>query len=88
MVFMTGTEETSQTPSRPRILVNVAMSVDGKLDTVHRKGATISSAADKMRVDNLRADVDAVMVGGRTLLQENPGLTVKSQGMRSGRFWP
>ena len=71
--------------SRPHILVNVAMTVDGKLDTVRRKGATISSAEDKMRVDSLRADVDAVMVGGRTLLDEDPRLTIKSEGMRSGR---
>jgi 2,5-diamino-6-(ribosylamino)-4(3H)-pyrimidinone 5'-phosphate reductase len=83
---MIDQKETSPTFSRPRILVNVAMSVDGKLDLVSRKGATISSAADKMRVDNLRADVDAVMVGGRTLLQENPRLTVRSEGMRSGRM--
>ena len=41
--------------------------------------------ADKMRVDNLRADVDAVMVGGRTLLQENPRLTVKSERTAPGQ---
>jgi 2,5-diamino-6-(ribosylamino)-4(3H)-pyrimidinone 5'-phosphate reductase len=71
--------------NRPRLLVNVAMSADGKLDTVARKGMTISSIADKARVDRLRASMDAVLVGGRTLLDEDPKLTVKSLALRSER---
>jgi 2,5-diamino-6-(ribosylamino)-4(3H)-pyrimidinone 5'-phosphate reductase len=70
---------------RPYVIVNVAMSVDGKIDTIARKGATISSAADKSRVDQLRAAVDAVMVGGRTLIHEDPKLTVKSAQLRLKR---
>jgi 2,5-diamino-6-(ribosylamino)-4(3H)-pyrimidinone 5'-phosphate reductase len=72
--------------NRPRILVNVAMSADGKLDTVARKGTTISSTADKARVDRLRASMDAILVGGRTLLEEDPKLTVKSLALRSERI--
>jgi 2,5-diamino-6-(ribosylamino)-4(3H)-pyrimidinone 5'-phosphate reductase len=71
---------------RPRILVNVAMSADGKLDTAARQGATLSSTADKVRVDRLRAGVDAVLVGGKTLLAEDPRLTVRSQALRSERL--
>jgi 2,5-diamino-6-(ribosylamino)-4(3H)-pyrimidinone 5'-phosphate reductase len=74
-----------QAHKRPRILVNVAMTVDGKIDTTARTGALLSSAADKQRVDRLRADVDAVMVGGNTLLQEDPRLTVRSEELRLGR---
>jgi 2,5-diamino-6-(ribosylamino)-4(3H)-pyrimidinone 5'-phosphate reductase len=70
---------------RPRILVNVAMSADGKLDSAARKGMTISSTTDKARVDRLRASMDAVLVGGRTLLDEDPKLTVKSLALRSER---
>lgn len=64
-------------PDRPYVIINAAMSVDGKIDTVERKGASISSPEDKRRVLELRAQVDAVMVGGNTLLRENPKLTVK-----------
>lgn len=71
---------------RPHILVNVAMTADGKIDTTARKGATISSKRDKARVDNLRASVDAVLVGGRTLLDEDPKLTVKSAALRAERL--
>jgi len=71
--------------NRPDVLVNVAMSADGKLDSVARKGITISSSADKARVDRLRASMDAVLVGGRTLLDEDPKLTVKSPELRAER---
>ena len=65
--------------------INVAMTADGKIDTFERRGATISSQRDKERVDRLRASADAVMVGGRTLLDENPKLTVKSAELRAER---
>jgi len=65
--------------------INVAMSADGKIDTFERRGAAISSQRDKERVDRLRAEADAVMVGGRTLLGENPKLTVKSADLRADR---
>lgn len=71
---------------RPYIIVNVAMSADGKIDSIARKGASISSHADKARVDRLRASVDAVLVGGRTLLNEDPKLTVKSAELRAERL--
>ena len=34
-------------------------------------------------VDRLRAGADAIMVGGRTLLDEDPKLTVKSEALRA-----
>lgn len=70
---------------RPYVHVNVAMSADGKIDTVAREGSAISSAADKRRVDELRASMDAVLVGGRTLLGDDPKLTVKSADLRAER---
>jgi 2,5-diamino-6-(ribosylamino)-4(3H)-pyrimidinone 5'-phosphate reductase len=77
--------------TRPFIHVNVAMSADGKIDSALRKGMSISSLADRNRVDRLRASMDAVMVGGRTLIHEDPGLTVKSVDSRKERLrkgWP
>jgi 2,5-diamino-6-(ribosylamino)-4(3H)-pyrimidinone 5'-phosphate reductase len=71
--------------NRPFVFINVAMTADGKIDTFQRRGAAISSARDKERVDQLRANADAVMVGGRTLLNEDPKLTVKSQALRAER---
>ncbi len=61
------------------------MTADGKIDTFERKGSAISSQQDKQRVDRLRAESDAVMVGGLTLLDEDPKLTVKSEALRAER---
>ena len=71
---------------RPLVLINTAITADGKIDTVERKGAPISSPSDIERVDRLRAESDAIMVGGRTLLQEDPKLTVKSPMLRAQRL--
>jgi 2,5-diamino-6-(ribosylamino)-4(3H)-pyrimidinone 5'-phosphate reductase len=70
---------------RPFVLINTAVTADGKIDTSAREGAHISSPSDFARVDRLRAESDAVMVGGRTLLLEDPGLTVKSPALRDER---
>lgn len=72
--------------NRPFVFINVAMTADGKIDTSERKGSAISSKQDKERVDMLRAAADAVLVGGKTLLEELPKLTVKSEALREGRI--
>lgn len=72
--------------NRPYTFINVAMTADGKIDTFERKGAAISSKRDKERVDELRAAADAVLVGGKTLLEEQPKLTVKSEALRERRI--
>lgn len=72
--------------NRPYVFINVAMTADGKIDTFQRQGSAISSRQDKQRVDRLRAEADAVMVGGRTLLDEDPKLTVKSEALRAERL--
>jgi 2,5-diamino-6-(ribosylamino)-4(3H)-pyrimidinone 5'-phosphate reductase len=72
--------------NRPFVFINVAMTADGKIDTFERRGAAISSPRDKERVDSLRASADAIMVGGRTLLDEDPKLTVKSEPLRAERL--
>lgn len=61
------------------------MTADGKIDTFERKGSAISSKRDKSRVDELRAAADGILVGGRTLLDETPKLTVKSEALREDR---
>src|SRR5438067_8967340 len=71
---------------RPFVILNTAMTADGKIDTVARSGAVISSAHDLERVDRLRAESDAIMVGGHTLLGDDPRLTVKSPLLRAERL--
>lgn len=56
------------------VVVNAAMSADGKLSTRERRQVRISGEADFARVDRLRAAADAVLVGVGTVLADDPSL--------------
>jgi len=62
--------------SRPYVILNAAMSLDGKIAT-YTGDSRMSSPADLRRVHRLRTSVDGIMVGLRTLLRDDPKLTVK-----------
>ncbi|MEN6609297.1 MAG: 2,5-diamino-6-(ribosylamino)-4(3H)-pyrimidinone 5'-phosphate reductase [Methanoregulaceae archaeon] len=70
---------------RPWVIVNAAMSADGKLSTRERRQVKISGQDDFIRVDRLKASCDAVMVGIGTILADDPSLTVKSPDLIQGR---
>jgi len=70
---------------RPYIIVNMAMSADGKISSVGRRQVRISGEEDRGRVDFLKAGSDAVMVGIGTVLADNPSLTVKSADLQRER---
>lgn len=67
------------------VRVNAATSVDGKLSTRERTPVVISGEADFDRVDQLRADHDAVMVGVGTVVADDPSLTVDDPERRAAR---
>ena len=64
------------TAKRPYVIMNSAMSLDGKIAT-WRGRSRLSSPEDLRRVHRLRAKVDGILVGLRTLLADDPKLTVK-----------
>ena len=64
---------------RPHVIVNVAMSADGKIALPTRKQTRISDEEDLRRVHQLRATCDAVLVGVGTILADDPKLTVKPE---------
>jgi 2,5-diamino-6-(ribosylamino)-4(3H)-pyrimidinone 5'-phosphate reductase len=63
---------------QPYILVNVAVSADGKLSTRERRQVKISGSDDFDRVDIIKSGADAIMVGIGTVLADDPSLTIKS----------
>src|SRR2546425_116976 len=65
--------------ARPHVIVNFAMSVDGKIALPSRKQTRISDEEDLRRVHQLRATCDAVLVGVGTILADDPRLTVKPE---------
>jgi 2,5-diamino-6-(ribosylamino)-4(3H)-pyrimidinone 5'-phosphate reductase len=82
-VEITGRAKTVQ--MRPYVIVNIAMSADGKISTRERRQVRISGAQDFARVDRLKAACDAVMVGIGTVLADDPSLTIKSEECRRYR---
>jgi 2,5-diamino-6-(ribosylamino)-4(3H)-pyrimidinone 5'-phosphate reductase len=70
---------------KPFIFINSAISADGKLSTKERKQILISGKLDFERMDDLRSQADAVMVGIGTILSDDPSLTVKSPERKAAR---
>jgi 2,5-diamino-6-hydroxy-4-(5-phosphoribosylamino)pyrimidine 1''-reductase, archaeal len=70
---------------RPYIIINAAMSLDGKLATRMRRQTKISGPQDFARVDRLRAECDAVMVGIGTVFSDNPSLRLKNDELEALR---
>jgi 2,5-diamino-6-(ribosylamino)-4(3H)-pyrimidinone 5'-phosphate reductase len=70
---------------RPHVIVNVAMSADGKISTSERRQIRISGSQDFTRVDRLKAGCDAILIGIGTVLADDPSLTVKSEECRAYR---
>jgi len=71
---------------KPFVFINAAMSIDGKISTVERIQIKISNELDRERVDKLRAESDAILVGMNTVVGDDPKLTVKSEKLRKERL--
>jgi 2,5-diamino-6-(ribosylamino)-4(3H)-pyrimidinone 5'-phosphate reductase len=70
---------------RPHVIINCAMSADGKIASPMRKQLRISCEKDIARMYRLRNKVDAVMVGVGTILSDDPKLTVKETYVKHPR---
>jgi len=70
---------------KPFIFINSAMSLDGKISTSEKRQVKISNEKDMERVDRLRAESDAILVGSNTVAIDDPKLTVKSERLRKER---
>ncbi|AGB31140.1 5-amino-6-(5-phosphoribosylamino)uracil reductase [Natrinema pellirubrum DSM 15624] len=67
------------------VVVNAAVSADGKLSSRRREQLAISGDEDFARVDRVRAESDAIVVGVGTVLADDPHLTVKDERLRERR---
>jgi 5-amino-6-(5-phosphoribosylamino)uracil reductase len=76
---------------RPYVLLSAAVSVDGYLDDASSGRLLLSGEADFDRVDEVRAGVDAILVGANTVRRDNPQLRIRSEDRRAARVargWP
>jgi 5-amino-6-(5-phosphoribosylamino)uracil reductase len=70
---------------RPFVLLSAAMSVDGRIDDASRDRLVLSDDADLDRVDEVRAGVDAILVGATTIRRDDPRLLVRSPARVAAR---
>ncbi|MCX0241834.1 RibD family protein [Streptomyces drozdowiczii] len=71
--------------ARPYVILSAAMSVDGYLDDASPQRLRLSNAADFDRVDQVRAESDAILIGATTMRKDNPRLLVNSEERRAQR---
>ncbi|MEU0582055.1 dihydrofolate reductase family protein [Streptomyces sp. NPDC006132] len=69
----------------PYVLLSAAVSLDGYLDDTGPERLLLSGPADFDRVDEVRASVDAILVGAGTIRADNPRLLVNSAERRAAR---
>lgn len=68
---------------RPEVILKLALSADGMIG---RRGAgqvSITGEISRREVQRIRAEVDAILVGIHTVLEDNPALTVRLPGLES-----
>lgn len=69
--------------NRPYVIINCAMSADGKIASPSGKQLRISNEEDIKRMYILRNSCDAVLVGVNTIISDNPKLTVKQEYVKN-----
>jgi diaminohydroxyphosphoribosylaminopyrimidine deaminase/5-amino-6-(5-phosphoribosylamino)uracil reductase len=71
------------TTRRPFVIAKCGMSLDGRLSRPPGETRWITSAASRRHAHQLRAQVDAILIGAETLRADNPRLTVR--GVRGAK---
>ena len=64
---------------RPFVIAKCGMSLDGRLTRKKGESRWITTQAARRHVQDLRAQVDAILVGAETVRADNPRLTVRGR---------
>ncbi len=70
---------------KPFVIINFAMSLDGKIALGTGEQTKLSNEEDFKRVHELRNSVDGILVGIGTVLSDNPSLTIKEKYVKNPR---
>lgn len=70
---------------RPYTILSCGISLDGYLDAATQERLVLSNEADLDRVDGVRAQCDAILVGAATVRNDNPRLLVRKPALREQR---
>jgi diaminohydroxyphosphoribosylaminopyrimidine deaminase/5-amino-6-(5-phosphoribosylamino)uracil reductase len=67
---------------RPFVIAKCGMSLDGRLSCPPDEARWITSTASRRHAQQLRAQVDAILIGAGTLRTDDPRLTARSRGAK------
>ncbi len=67
---------------RPFVIAKCGMSLDGRLSLPPDEARWITSPASRRHAQQLRAQVDAILIGAGTLRADDPRLTARSRGAK------
>ena len=73
------------TTGLPFVIAKAAMTLDGKIADKNGHSKWITSLQSRLTSHQLRAQVDAILVGAQTLRSDNPRLTARSRGAQRAR---
>lgn len=71
------------TAGLPWVTLKAGVTLDGKIATATGRSKWITSEASRARVQRLRNQVDAIVVGAGTVVADDPRLTTRLEGGRS-----
>jgi diaminohydroxyphosphoribosylaminopyrimidine deaminase/5-amino-6-(5-phosphoribosylamino)uracil reductase len=78
----------SMVQQRPKIILKAAMTLDGKIATVSGLSQWITGPLALRKAHEIRSSVDAILVGSRTALMDNPSLTIRLPNYHRKDGWP
>ncbi|MFT5883250.1 MAG: diaminohydroxyphosphoribosylaminopyrimidine deaminase [Crocinitomicaceae bacterium] len=76
------------TSGLPWVIAKTAMSLDGRITRPPSEGQWLTNPESREIVHQLRAQVDAIIVGGKTVRRDNPRLTLRSEKSAAGKEQP
>ncbi len=75
------------TEKRPFVISKVAITLDGKIATSTGESKWITSSASRNKVQQIRSNVDAILIGTNTALNDNPRLTIRRNSKKDIQPW-
>ena len=77
-----------QREGRPWVIAKTAMSLDGRITRPPGEGQWLSGPAAREEVQQLRAQVEAIVTSGETVRRDNPALTLRGPAVPEEKMQP
>lgn len=72
----------------PWVIAKSAMSLDGRITRPNGEGQWLTGIEARAEAHQIRAEVDGIVVGGKTVRRDNPSLTIRGDAYRKEKTQP